>query len=65
MDSSKLRVLLSGVPENCELKLIKAEILKILNIHAYEVSTIKKCRDAGGKIIPGKLLVQFTSSACK
>ena len=65
MDTSKLKVILSGVPKTCKLRVIKAEILETIKASAYDITTIRKCKYPNGEIIPGKLEVEFTSTECK
>ena len=65
MDSSKSKVILSGVPENCPLRYIKEEILTAINAEKQAVTKVKKCKDANGEIIPGKMEVELASSEGK
>jgi len=60
MDSSKLKVVLSGVPD-IPLKLIKNEILNALNGDIHAVARVKKCKDENGKAIPGKAEVELAT----
>ena len=61
-DSSKLKVVLSSVPQECKLKWIKDEILAILQeADDFAVRAINRCKDLNGKIIPGKLEVELSS----
>ena len=65
MDPSKLKVVLSGVPDGCSLKLIKTEILNNLNANKDAVTKVKKCRYPNGEIISGKMEVELASSKCE
>ena len=65
MDPSKLKVVLSGVPDGCELKQIKTEILINLNANKDAVTKVKKCRYPNGEIIPGKMEVELASNECE
>ena len=60
MDSSKLKVVLSSVP-NYPLKLVREEIVNALNGNVHAVTKVKRCKDANGEIIPGKMEVELQS----
>ena len=59
----KLKVIISGVPKKCSLKLIKKEILNVLNGDKFAVTNVKRCEDSNDK--NDKLEVDLSCAECK
>ena len=63
MDSSNLKVVISGVPKKCSLKLIKKEIVDALHGDKFAVTNVKRCKDSNEKT--NKLEVDLSCAKCE